>query len=161
PLEGEGGALRARRLLAESSSFCREKDYAAALDSSRRCLGLFGGNPPLSELLARALRAEGNALVKDGGPEDSRAAISSFEREVSVRSRLEGLESRKTLEAMFRLALAMEKVGRDKHAMALHVKVLEARRRVMGNKAPETGQSREAVEALQNKAGAEAEEKGK
>jgi hypothetical protein len=33
----------------------------------------------------------------------------------------------------------------------------------MGNKAPETGQSREAVEALQNKAGAEAEaeEKGK
>ncbi|MDR1312792.1 MAG: hypothetical protein LBQ12_03640 [Deltaproteobacteria bacterium] len=88
PLDGEGEALSARRFLAESPFFCREKDYAAALGSIRRRLGLFGGNPPLSPHLARALRAEGNALMKDGGPEDSRAALNSFEREVSVRSRI-------------------------------------------------------------------------
>ncbi|MDR1312791.1 MAG: hypothetical protein LBQ12_03635 [Deltaproteobacteria bacterium] len=51
----------------------------------------------------------------------------------------------------------MEKAGRDKRAMALHVKVLEARRRVMGNKAPEAEQSREVVNALQATAEAEAE----
>jgi hypothetical protein len=149
PLPGLREELRISRLVMEAPLRYWSNDRAGALATYRESLALHGDDPPDSDTLAITLEGVGHLIMMGGGPEDAREALPYFVREDGVWSRLRGPESRMALMARYHRAVAMAKAGDRDAALALHLEVLDARRRNFGVLDRHTDMSRDDVKRLQ------------
>jgi tetratricopeptide (TPR) repeat protein len=104
------------------------------------------GRPDGRAELASTLALLAEAVLADG--EDPGEAQAALARELELREALTGPDSPEALDAVFRLARAVEACGDVAEALALHLRALEGRKSVLGLRHPDTERSAAAVSGL-------------